>query len=320
MIEKYKDSQPIVYKIMKNIILSNKISHSYLFETKGYSEGFDLALSFAKSLLCPFSYIDNINCKECKQCENINSNNFPEITIIKPDGVNIKKEQMMNLQEEFGRKALMGNKKIYIINGVEYFNSSSANSILKFLEEPEENIIAILVTKNINMVLDTIISRCQIMSLRVNQDVNPNSELIYKIASNIENSVSDVNNFVKDESNIIKMCEILKFIKFYEKYKSEILLFKNKYWFSTFADKKDNIWAYNVLILFYRDVINYFMNENLEIFEEKKELIAYVAEKNNLEQIYNKINMLIQANNRLVKNANVNLTFDKMIIEMEVLV
>ena len=72
-------------------------------------------------------------------------------------------------------------------------NSFSANTILKFLEEPNENIIAFLLTNNRYHVIDTIVSRCQILSLKesnydckINDDninflnyiLNPNSFLL----------------------------------------------------------------------------------------------------------------------------------------------
>ena len=41
----------------------------------------------------------------------------------------------------------------------------ASNSMLKFLEEPEDGIIAILMTNNINNVLSTIISRCKVIKL-----------------------------------------------------------------------------------------------------------------------------------------------------------
>ena len=56
-----------------------------------------------------------------------------------------------------------------IIKETEKLNASSANTILKFLEEPEDGIIAILLTDNRYHVLDTILSRCQILSLKENE-------------------------------------------------------------------------------------------------------------------------------------------------------
>ena len=60
---------------------------------------------------------------------------------------------------------MLDNKLIYIIDPAEKLNPASANTILKFLEEPPEGIVAILITENKYNVLETIVSRCQCLSL-----------------------------------------------------------------------------------------------------------------------------------------------------------
>ena len=73
------------------------------------------------------------------------TSSYPEIKIIEPDGMWIKKEQLMELQEEFNKTAIEGSKRIYTILECEKLNKQAANSILKFLEEPNDDIIALLV-------------------------------------------------------------------------------------------------------------------------------------------------------------------------------
>ena len=41
----------------------------------------------------------------------------------------------MSLQKEYHNTSLLGNKRIYIIMHAECLNASSANTILKFIEE-----------------------------------------------------------------------------------------------------------------------------------------------------------------------------------------
>ena len=55
------------------------------------------------------------------------------------------------------------NLKSMILNAEKlcYPNTESANALLKILEEPPDKTLFILVTSKINMLLDTIISRCQ---------------------------------------------------------------------------------------------------------------------------------------------------------------
>ena len=181
MLDGYKNSQPIAYQILKNAIINDKCSHAYLIETGGFYDTFNFVMSFVKSLLCPKTKLTKDNCGNCHQCEVIDSGNFPEIEIIEPDGLWIKKEQLQNLQKEFNTKALIGNKRIYIIKQADRLNKSSANSILKFLEEPDNNLVAILITDNIYNVLSTIRSRCQVLRLQTFNQKNDNENYIEKL-------------------------------------------------------------------------------------------------------------------------------------------
>ena len=181
MLDDYKESQPIVYQILKNAIINDKCSHAYLIETGGFYDSFNFTMSFIKSLLCPQKKLTKENCGNCHQCEVINSKNFPEIEIIAPDGLWIKKEQLQKLQKEFNTKALIGNKRVYIITKADRLNKSAANSILKFLEEPDNNLVAILLADNIYNVLSTIRSRCQILKLKSSNISNENLTPIQKL-------------------------------------------------------------------------------------------------------------------------------------------
>ena len=110
----------------------------------------------------------NINNKDNQVISLIDNNNYPDIKIIEPIGNTIKKSQMLDLQKEYSNKSLLNSKRIYIIKDAEKLNPASANTMLKFLEEPEDNIVAILVTNNRYHIINTIISRCQILTLKEN--------------------------------------------------------------------------------------------------------------------------------------------------------
>ena len=118
-------------------------------------------------ILCKCSYYEFKN-NDNKIINFIDSNNYPDLFVIRPDGSSIKKGQLIDLQKEYSNKSLLDNKRIYIIEECEKMNQSSANTILKFLEEPEDDVVAILIADNRYHVIDTIISRCQIISLKEN--------------------------------------------------------------------------------------------------------------------------------------------------------
>lgn len=161
------DIQNKFVSYIEKIMISNKLSHAYLIETEDSSIEFPLVLLFVKMILCPLEInkCDKLNCSKCNVCRLIDEKNFPDFEIIEADGNQIKKNQLLELKDEFQKTSLIGKRRVYVIKDAEKLNPSSANTILKFLEEPEENIIAILLTRNRYQVLDTILSRCQILAL-----------------------------------------------------------------------------------------------------------------------------------------------------------
>lgn len=161
------DIQNKFVSYIEKIMISNKLSHAYLIETEDSSTEFPLVLLFVKMILCPLEInkCDKLNCSKCNVCRLIDEKNFPDFEIIEADGNQIKKNQLLELKDEFQKTSLIGKRRVYVIKDAEKLNPSSANTILKFLEEPEENIIAILLTRNRYQVLDTILSRCQILAL-----------------------------------------------------------------------------------------------------------------------------------------------------------
>ena len=157
--------------ITNNIINLNKISHAYLIEVNNYEEDIKIVKDFIKKILFNKNNLDKLSESEENISNLIDQDKYIDLTILESDGAWIKKNQLLELKDEYQNKSLLDNKKIYIIKEADKLNPASANTILKFLEEPEEGIIAILLTNNRYKILDTIISRCQVLSLKSN-DIN----------------------------------------------------------------------------------------------------------------------------------------------------
>ena len=62
-------------------------------------------------------------------------------------------------------KAYEGNFKILIIWMAEKMNIAASNKLLKLIEEPPEKTILLLITENEDQIINTILSRCQIVKL-----------------------------------------------------------------------------------------------------------------------------------------------------------
>lgn len=164
MAEKTNIKQNFIHYV-DGLIRNNKVSHAYLVEVDNYEEDLDTIYTFIKMILC------NLTSEELKTSDNpiislVDSGNYPDISVISSDTNMINKSLIKDLQKEFSNKSLLDGKRIYIIKEAEKLNGFAANTILKFLEEPEEDIIAFLLTDNRYHVLETILSRCQVLSLK----------------------------------------------------------------------------------------------------------------------------------------------------------
>lgn len=292
MLSDYKDKQDLAYNLLVSDLNNNCVTHAYLFDENDYSFSYEMVISFVKSLLC-LNKINNINCNECSVCKRIDNGDYPEFKIIVPDGMSIKKQQIIDLQLDFSRSAVEGNKRIYIIRDCDKMRSEAANAILKFLEEPEDNIIAILMTNNINNVLPTIISRCKLIKL--NSDIDSKCDiddlLVQKAFDFLLNIEKKGNLILVDEKEIL----------------GDLLVSKDRVKLVEFFD---------VLIDIYYDVLKYLSGVNIIKYLSYKDKIKDIANSNKISFIIDKINMLVDYKESIKFNVNINLLFDSVIVSI----
>jgi len=200
-----------------NEIKNRKLSHAYLIETYDYKNINNLINELLKFLLCS-DILENHD-QNCKLCHLIDEKEYPDIKYIFPDGASIKKEQLLNLMDEFKNKSMYNNKQIYIIEDATKLNQSSANTMLKFLEEPEDNIIAILIANSRYKVIDTILSRCQLISLKKidEEEIDEESTNLVSIICDRRRNFLEIDNLMEIIPDRVVALEKLK--------KAENLLF-----------------------------------------------------------------------------------------------
>ncbi len=98
-----------------------------------------------------------------------NNNTHPNIKIIEKEidsktgkiKSNITIDQIRRLKTFLNSTSIIQNSsKIVIVDSADYLNISSANSMLKILEEPNQNTYIFLISNQISLILPTIRSRC----------------------------------------------------------------------------------------------------------------------------------------------------------------
>lgn len=160
-----------------------------------------------KSLVCDSKLANEL-------CTKLRQNHYYDFVVVDGEKDSIKKEDILRIQNQFSRNGLEeANIKFYVLKHFENASKSAVNSLLKFLEEPTENTFCIITTANENLILETIISRCERITLpKANEKVQT---LIDKYKLNetqqklFVNSFSNVQNFQhfleSDNFNVINL-------------------------------------------------------------------------------------------------------------------
>lgn len=256
----------------------NKLSHAFLVETDNIEQCYEDIKQVIKIINCENKYEEN--CQKCNLCYQIDKNSLPSFITIEPDGLSIKKGQVLELKEKMLTKPIYSKYNCYVILNAEKLNASSGNTLLKFIEEPEENIIGFFLTTNKKNILDTIKSRCQLLS-QYYQNTNVDLD-------------SEKQVFIKD------------YIKNIELDNKHSLLYNKNIFLEKNYTREEVIEIFKEIFKIYSSVY-----KNLDIQKEYDYLKQLDSKK-----ISNKLNIINKTIDYLNKNGNVNLILDSFVIEM----
>ncbi|KRO04540.1 DNA polymerase III subunit delta [Levilactobacillus paucivorans] len=165
LVARVKRLQPQLLAHFMTLISENRLAHAYLFNGADGTGRQDLARLIAMRLFCQNVTPEGLPCETCSECRRIMAGDHPDVVTVVPDGQRIKVDQVRYLKSEFSKSAVEGNQKIFIVDQVDRMTTGAANSLLKFIEEPVGNTVALLLTANKNLLLPTILSRTQIVDL-----------------------------------------------------------------------------------------------------------------------------------------------------------
>ena len=110
-------------KILEHIIINDKLPHAILLEVDDCVDGLNIVKKISKLILCnnKDKTLNYLNCTKCNICNLIDNDNYPDLKIISSDGNWIKKQQLIDLQNDFNNKSMFDNKRIYVIDSRNVF-------------------------------------------------------------------------------------------------------------------------------------------------------------------------------------------------------
>lgn len=280
--------------VLENLVKyyhENKISHAYLIETNNLEKCYLDLLEVIKQIFCQNEY--NKECNKCNICNLVNQNYLPSLLVISPDGMNIKKEQIVELKKKFSTVPIYTKENIYVIKNAEKLNGASANTMLKFLEEPEQNILGFFITNNANNVISTIRSRCEV--IKVLYDIH---EL------DINNITNDIN---KDKFDVA-----IEYLFKIEVEKKLGIMYNRDVVLNKFSEREDIKTVFKIIFIIYEELLKKVMGlDNKFDFEKINELSSLDKDK-----VLRRINLVTKFIDDIDSNVNVELLLDKFVIEL----
>lgn len=164
MLSNLAQHQKVAYRVLTNAIQNQQLSHAYLFVGERGTYKKEMALFLAQSLVCEQ---DVLACGTCESCRRIASMQYADLLYYDGALQSIKKDDILHIRSQFSKTPLEARgKKIFILNRVENTTAEALNSLLKFLEEPTNDVTAILLVESMDKLLPTIVSRCQVIKFQ----------------------------------------------------------------------------------------------------------------------------------------------------------
>ena len=315
--------QASIKEHVKKSLHTGKISHAYIFYGEKGSGKKTLADLFARALQCEAGGEEP--CNQCTSCKQALNRNQPDIIYVqheKPALISVD-EIRKQVNNDIAIKPYSSARKIYIIDEAEKMNAQAQNALLKTLEEPPSYATIMLLTTNVEALLQTIRSRCVTLTIKPVLDVELQRYLMREVRvpdykagicaafarGNVgrarELAVSQEFDELKEET-----IQLVKTIS--EKSLNDLAAFAKAK-----ADKTGNTEGFlELLQMWYRDVLLYkstSSSKNL-IFGEEVQHIKRMAVKSTYEGLNRILNSIEEARTRLAGNVNAELTLEWLLL------
>ena len=311
---------------LQNAISMGKVSHAYIINGPQLSGKMMIAEAFARALQCENKGTDG--CGECKSCHQADDHNHPDIIYVsheKPNNISVD-DIRTQLNNDIVIKPYSSKYKIYIVDEAEKMNQQAQNALLKTIEEPPAYAVLMLLTTNADSFLQTILSRCVVLSLKAVWDTTIKQYLMSHYQ--IPDYQADICTAFA-QGNVGKAIQLASSEDFNELKKEVLQLLKRiddidiselSAAVKRISDYKLSINDYfDLMMVWYRDVLyNKATNDvNKLIFKDEVYEIKKQAAKHSYQGIEEIIKALDTAKVRLNANVNFDLTIELLLLTIK---
>ncbi len=321
------EKQKTAATIFTHALRKNELSHAYILEGPKGTGKREMAKLLAQTLFC-----ENRKgiepCHECRNCRRIASGNHPDIVWVKKeeDATLIKKEQITYLTREFAYRSVESQIKLFIIEDADLMSTQAANSLLKFIEEPHQNTVALLLTEHIHQLLDTIISRCQVLTFSALSRKDLEDKLIEQgiskplaaLSSQLTNRYDEAISYCKDEWFANARLLVIQLEQKLFNSTQAGLSTMYELFAPHFKDQKQWDIALDLLLFWYRDMMSIHLDRLSEVVycDKLDELKSQTLQKS-LQHIADDMAYILKAKRQLLSHVNGLSVMEELIVKLQ---
>ncbi|HET7089635.1 MAG TPA: DNA polymerase III subunit delta' [Anaerolineae bacterium] len=141
----------------------DRLSHAYLITGPAQIGKATLARAMAMAINCTG---EARPCGACRPCVRIATSTHADVRVVAPEGERLKIDQIRELQRELSLSPVEARKRVAILDDFDRATIEAANALLKTLEEPASSVVLVVIAPEAELLLPTIVSRCQVVALR----------------------------------------------------------------------------------------------------------------------------------------------------------
>jgi len=153
-------------ELLANRLESGRASHAYLFTGPSQIGKATLALRFAQAMNCTTPGAGPSPCGKCRACDLIGRGIYPDVQVVSAEGKSIKIEAIRELQQSLSLRPYEARYRVAILLDMQLATNHAADALLKTLEEPPASTRLLLTSDASESLLETIVSRCQVIPFR----------------------------------------------------------------------------------------------------------------------------------------------------------